>query len=333
MIETRKIQAGMRLIVSLIAIPGLLCGFSRSVLAADASYALRAFWTGADARGGAFYRPFGIAVAPDGSVYVTDFRKRVVHLAANGAYLGEWGKSGSGPGDFSNPVGVGVASDGSVYVSDYDQDRIQKFAKDGRFQLQFGAHGNGPGQFDAPTGIGLDDHGNVYVADFYNNRIEEFSPSGRFRRAIGRSGRSGTDALHYPTDVVIQSDGGLLVADAYNYELKWFDSHGRGIAEWGYHLLASWPRPAAGSKGFNVPTSAAVGPRGLIHVADSGNHRIVLLSPDHAFVTDWKLPDPDPKVLSPTTVAVSPDGKTVYATDFSRNQIVVLSVSMNGNAF
>jgi len=76
--------------------------------------------------------------------------------------------------------------------------------------------------------------------------------------------------------------------------------------------------------GFNVPSSAAVGPGGYIHVADNGNHRIVLLSPDHSFVTK--------RILSPTNVAVSPDGKTVYATDFSRNRVIVLSVRMKGRA-
>jgi DNA-binding beta-propeller fold protein YncE len=330
-VETRKIAGGVRLILLLAPLLGLLFS-SQTVIARDPNYSLRTFWTGADAKGGAFYRPFGIAVAPDGSVYVTDFRKRVVHLNPDGHYLGGFGAAGNRLGQFSNPVGVAVAPDGSIYVSDYDQDRIQKLGRDGRFELQFGSHGNGPGQFDAPTGIGLDMRGNVYVADFYNNRIEEFLPTGRFLRAFGKPGRMASDELHYPTDVAIQVDGDLLVADAYNYEVKWFNPQGKGVAERGYRLLASWPRPAGGSEGFNVPSGIAVGPQGFVHIADSGNHRIVMLSPDHGFVTDWKLPDADSKILSPTNVAVSPDGKTVYATDFARNRVIVLTVNMSGTA-
>ncbi len=61
-------------------------------------YRLQGYWTGADAPGGALFRPFGVAVAPDGSVYVTDARERVVHFSPAGAVLGQWGQEGSSPG-------------------------------------------------------------------------------------------------------------------------------------------------------------------------------------------------------------------------------------------
>ena len=77
---------------------------------------------------------------------------------------------------------------------------------------------------------------------------------------------------------------------------------------------------------FNVPTDAAVGVNGLIHVSDSGNHRIVMLTADGLFLSEWKLGDTNHDVYSPEHIAVSPDGSIVYATDLASNRVIVLRV-------
>lgn len=296
-------------------------------VSAAAGYRLQGYWTGAAAPGGPLFRPIGVAVAPNSSVYVTDARARVVHFSPTGTVLGQWGQEGSGPGQFSNPVGIAAAPDGSIYVSDYDLDRVEKFTAAGQFVLQFGRHGAGAGELDAPAGLAIGRGGSVYVADFYNHRVEEFSAQGLFIRAFGAPGRLGLAALHYPTGVAILPQGGILVADAYNYELQWFAGTGQAFRQVGYRLFDLWPRPAGGSAGFNVPTDAAVGARGLISVADSANHRIVLLSPEGKYEAEWRIPAVSGGTFSPEHIAVSPDGRTVYATDFANNRLIVLGVT------
>ena len=76
-----------------------------------------------------------------------------------------------------------------------------------------------------------------------------------------------------------------------------------------------------------MPTDIAVGPDGTIHVADSGNHRVVMLSANGAYQADWAIPDADPNVFSPEQIAVSPNGSTVYATDLAGNRVLVLAVT------
>ncbi len=296
------------------------------VEASHPRYELAGYWDAAGAPSGPLEHPFGIAVAPSGEVYVTDGRARVIRFSSTGAVLGEWGSEGVGAGQFSDPVGVAVGADGAVFVSDYDQDRIQQFTADGRFISAFGRSDGAPGQLNAPAGLAVDSEGAVYVADFYNHRIDEFRRDGSLARIIGHPGRLGGGALHYPTGVAVLPNGGLLVADAYNYRLQWFDPAGKAVRQAGHHLFWLWPRPASSSRGFHVPTSVAVGRDGTIHVADSGNHRIVMLSSTGEFVSEWRLPEANPAVYSPEHVAISPDGKTVYATDFARNQVVVLRV-------
>ena len=294
--------------------------------ASHAGYTLVGSWEGADVPSGKFFRPIGVAVAPDGDVYVTDGRLRVIRLSSSGKFKGEWGHEGKGPGEFGNPVGISVARDGSVFVSDYERDRIHKFTPDGRFLLSFGASGRGPGQFNAPAGLAVDPSGSLYVADFYNHRVQKFGADGSFAKVIGRPGRMGAGALHYPTGVTVPPDGKLLVADAYNHQLQWFDPEGIPIRQVGYRLFRLWPRAASARRGLKVPTGVAAGPDGLVHVADSGNHRIVMLSAKGEYVADWSIPDSNPNVFSPEQVAVTRDGETVYATDLSANRILILAV-------
>lgn len=287
-------------------------------------YRLVGTWNGAGLPSGSFERPIGIVAAADGSLFVTDAKRRVAHLSFAGAALGEWGREGDSPGEFRNPVGVAAARDGSIFVSDYDRDRIIKFTPEGRFLFEFGTHGKGVGQLDAPAALAVDGEGSVYAADFYNSRVQRFGPDGRSLGVIGHAGRVGSGALHYPTGVTITPDGGLLVADAYNYQLQWFDRAGRPVRRAGHHLFWLWPRPASGSSGFNVPTCAVAGRDGRIHVADSGNHRITALSSEGGYLGEWKIPSPDPAIYSPEQLALSPDGQTVYATDFAANRVLVL---------
>ncbi len=304
---------------------GTLWNIPRAAIASS-GYQLVSYWVGADLPGGKFDRPMGIAVAPTGDVYVTDARRRIVRLGAAGEFKAEWGREGKGPGEFSNPVEVAMAPDGSVYVSDYDQDRVQKFTAAGQFLREFGRSGTGAGEFDAPAGLAVDGAGAVFVADFYNHRVQKFTADGTWQKVIGHPGRIGDGALHYPTGVHA-ADGRLLVADAYNYQLQRFDPDGRPAGRLGYHLFWLWPRLAASSAGFNAPTGVAVGPGGIMHVADSGNHRVVMLSKNGEYLAEWRIPAADPGIYSPAKIALSPDGRTIYATDYAADRIIVLKVA------
>ena len=65
------------------------------------TYTFEAFLGGAGETPGRFRRPTGLAIAPDGTLYVADSgNQRVQLLSPRGEYIREWGGRGTAPGRF-----------------------------------------------------------------------------------------------------------------------------------------------------------------------------------------------------------------------------------------
>jgi peptidylamidoglycolate lyase len=115
---------------------------------------------GADARH--FNRPTAVAVAGDGSFYVSDGYKntRVMKFSAEGKFLFQWGTKGAGPGQFDLPHWVALDAAGNVYVADRENQRIQVFDSAGHYMSQWAGK-----QLGRPYAIAIDKHGTAYIAD------------------------------------------------------------------------------------------------------------------------------------------------------------------------
>jgi sugar lactone lactonase YvrE len=125
---------------------------------------------------GDFGAPQGVAVDPDGNVYVTDtMNDRVEIFDADGNFLSTFGKAGDGPGYFARPKGIAVDADGHIWVADQMQDRLQVFNRDGQLLTYLGqGHGDLPGQFKSLTGVAIDKQNRVFTTEQEPGRLQIF---------------------------------------------------------------------------------------------------------------------------------------------------------------
>ena len=168
---------------------------------------------------GLFYGPRGIAVGPDGEIYVTDTgNKRVQVFDADGAFLREFGGGGTWAGQMDEPVGIAIDEMGVVYIADTWNRRIQALSSDGIFQHLWDVPAWGSDNPDEKPFLALG-AGLIFAGDPVNRRVLAFAPDGAFRWAL-----SSTDsglALTFPGGFAV-ADGVLYVADTYSSQILGF---------------------------------------------------------------------------------------------------------------
>jgi len=210
----------------------------------------------------------GICVLHDGRIAITDTHySRVLIYEPDGVLAGQFGRYGTGPGEFIYPVAVIQDPEGYLYVAEYgSNDRVQKFTTDGKLVLSFGSFGTGPEQFQRPSGLAWRD-GRLYVADAINNRVQMFSGEGRFLGTL--AGPEGPPPLHFPYDIALGPDGALYVVEYGACRLSKLSPEGQVLGRYG--------SPGTGEGQLYTPWGLAVDSNLRVHIADTGNRRIVEL--------------------------------------------------------
>jgi DNA-binding beta-propeller fold protein YncE len=132
---------------------------------------------------GGVYGPRGIAVAPDGTVYVSDTgNHRVRRFDRAGADAGGFGGPGSAPGQFQEPMGIAVGEDGRVYVCDNGNARLQVFDAAGAFLQSFPVPGWRVEVYSEPK-VALA-RGLIWVTVPLLDEVRAYGPDGALRRTI-----------------------------------------------------------------------------------------------------------------------------------------------------
>ena len=217
-------------------------------------------------------KPEGVWKLIDGRIAVADTHyHRVVIFEEDGSgrVSQMFGTQGTGSGQFVFPVTIAQDPKGFIYVGEYgDWQRIQKFTTKGEYVTEFGQHGAKDGEFQRPSGVAWQD-GLVYVVDAFNDRIQVFEDGGKFVRVINLPEKSAP--LEYPYDIRLDKKNQIYVIENKSARLTVMRLDGTIVGRYG--------RPGRGLNQFYQPWDLTVLSDGRILVADTGNHRLVELTP------------------------------------------------------
>jgi formylglycine-generating enzyme required for sulfatase activity len=221
-----------------------------------------------------FHRPGGVAVAPDGTIYVSDTGNNAIRkIDANGQVTKLAGNFlGSADGNFLG-------------------------SSDGVFSGSADGTGEDAG-FKNPQGIIVDKDGNILVADRKNHAIRKVTPQGVVTTVAGSFTGSGTggfsgssDGLasgarfNHPSDVVVDASGNIYVADSGNHAIRKIDTNGNVTTLAGDLGFSGYADATRDSAMFNSPQGIAIDSSGNIIVADTTNGLIRKVSPDGVVTT------------------------------------------------
>jgi DNA-binding beta-propeller fold protein YncE/uncharacterized membrane protein len=231
-----------------------------------------------EAPAGTFNEPWGVAVAPDGSVYVADtWNYRIQKFTSDGKFLLMWGSGPAvGQDQFYGPRGLAVDSLGHLFVADTGNKRIVIFDANGNYLNEFGSPGMQLGLLDEPVDIALDSAGNVYVTDTWNQRIQVFAPDDTrlFYTASAEWPVEGWygNGLENKPFITVDAAGTVSVTDPELCRVISFSFSGKPIHVWDGCVTGS---------AFQVPIGIVADSSGGLWVSDATSGNLVHFTPQN----------------------------------------------------
>jgi uncharacterized protein (TIGR03437 family) len=212
--------------------------------------------------------PTGVAIGPDGNLFVADSANNRVLEFASGAGTGAaavrvYGQpnftsggpaQGASAQNLISPQGIVVDASFNLYVADAGQNRVLIFSgtRDappagvtatvvaGQGSFASSVAGSGPAGLRVPIDVALDSSGNIYVSDLGNNRV-----------------------LTFPSLLFLPFSGGAATAVTGQRDMS-------GVSpNWNSTDLLATP------EGLSTPQGLYVDRRNTLYVGDAGNNRVL----------------------------------------------------------
>jgi sugar lactone lactonase YvrE len=257
--------------------------------------------TGSAAR---FDRPAGIALGPDGDLYVADNSRNLIRRVTTAGVVTTYAGDSNGSGfldgapltaKFSSPFGVAVAANGDVLVADSSNNRVRRIVRSGNVAGSVETlAGNGTFSAADPDGVGVaavisqphalvargntltvrDDAGLLRQIDLTTKAVTTLTGS----RTLGEGFADGSTTTARVRDIGLgltnAANGGFMLADDLALRsvsatgvVKTIASSGAaGITPQGIGTLPQMPFALAS----NDPQGAAVDPAGNVVISDFG---------------------------------------------------------------
>jgi streptogramin lyase len=246
---------------------------------------------------GKFYKPRGIAVDPNGNLWVADsVNKRVQVFDNNGQFLHFFpetptpaptasvpsGGESEAPYTeqptpvFQSPYALAIDPRGFVYVSDPGQKAVFKFEPGGKlvkaWNGSIGSHG-----FSSITSMSADSQGNVYMADKEENTAFKVGPDGRLLLFI--RGRKPPGPYDEPELAGVSADdaGNVYLTDTRSHWVEKYGVSGK--------FSKTWTREGTNDYAFSPVGLCADGQDDLYVVnGRCGGYRVDIFKTDGTFL-------------------------------------------------
>ncbi|MBL0122657.1 MAG: hypothetical protein IPP88_07950 [Betaproteobacteria bacterium] len=296
----------------------------------------------------------GVAVGPDGSLYIADTgNQRIRRVAPDGiittvAGNGVFGFSGDGglatAAQLFDPNEVAIGADGSLFIADYDNNRIRRVGVDGIITTVAGngvrAFGGDGGlataaQLNGPANIAVGPDGNLYVSE--SNRVRRFALGGVINTVVGdgffQGGGNGGPAaaaqVAGPKGIAFAA-GDVFIAEYAGVRRIGPDGTISRMAGTGVEGFSGDGGPATAAQ-VRRPASVVAGADGSLFIADPTGVRLRRVGPEGIISTiagtgapfdGIRTGDGGPATAAnlngPTGVAMGPDGKLYIADNAGR---------------
>ncbi len=258
-------------------------------------------WAETDGVGTAarFSGPQAVACTPDGGAYIADTAGGTIRrLAPDGTVTtlagdGTWGAvDGTGAAArFAGPQALALGRDGNLYVADTENGRLRRVTPAGVVTTLANPAG-APLVFHRPQGLAADTLGNLYVADTDDYTVRRVAADGTVTLLAGRPGLSGNQdgaaslaTLGSPGALAVDAAGVVYVLDRGNQTLRKIARDGTVTTLAGSAGESGLDDGIGAAARFNFPSGLAVDARGVLFVADGGNHLLRRVTPDGRVLT------------------------------------------------
>ena len=230
----------------------------------------------------------GVAVAPNGGIFVSDLIHQVHVFDAARKFVRSFGEEGEGNGQFNAPKNVAITREGFLYIASYK--RVDVLRDNGAFVRRVGT-----GILNRPWDVTVH-NGEIFVADCGNSCVAVFNQEGTLVRTIGSKG-TGPGQFSKPTGLAVSPDGELHVSDRQtdgNHRVQVFTPQGVYIREFGAGQL-------------KAPQKLQFSSDKHVLVADNFNHRVAVFNHNGVLVSTL------PCANNPCGLAVDQKGDLLVA--------------------
>ena len=226
--------------------------------------------------------PQGVAVGPDGTLYIADTGNQLIR-AVSGAVITTFAGNGSvgfgGDGGaatsamFRWPNALAIDASGALLVCDSGNARVRRISAGliqtvaGNGMQGFAGDGGAAtsAELDTPTGLAVGSDGRIFVADSHNQRIRAIATNGVIATFAGNgvtgyagdSGPATAAELALPRGLLVTSGGAVIFADSNNQRLRMVNASGT------ITTIAGSGVQGATSDGVSVGAAEMNSPRGV----------------------------------------------------------------------